>query len=327
MVSRNSLARCHCERRLTPRSNLLILFLLFVLSGCVTAPPTPTSAPVTEATSAPVPTSAPVNGTPGVEERARNAQYSLGILDSRQVVQLANGVYETGTPGGADFISVRVLDFAASGDLNGDGRDEVAALVSENYGGTGVFVFLVVYADVNGTLTYQNSVIVDDRPQVNAMSIENGEVFLDVVVHGTDEPMCCPTLRTARHYKLTSLNQIDLVDFVTFTPSGAPRTITIEAPPSGAEVTSSVQVRGSVAIAPFENTLAYRIFDLAGVEMAAGAITVNAPDLGAPGTFDAVIQLGSGLSGAGATVRLEVQDISAADGSLLAMDSIELVVK
>jgi hypothetical protein len=29
----------------------------------------------------------------------------------------------------------------------------------------------------------------------------------------------------------------------------------------------------------------------------------------------------------GAVIRLEVQDISAADGSLLAMDSVELVVK
>ena len=56
-----------------------------------------------------------------------------------------------------------------------------------------------------------------------------------------------------------------------------------------------------------------------------GAISVSAADLGAPGTFDAVIPIGSALSGA--IIRLEVQDISAADGSLLAMDSVELVVK
>ena len=83
-----------------------------------------------------------------------------------------------------------------------DGKDEVAALVSENYGGTGVFVFLAVYADVNGTLTFQTSTMVDDRPQLNALSIENGEIFLDAVIHGPDEPMCCPTLRTTRHYRL-----------------------------------------------------------------------------------------------------------------------------
>ncbi len=56
-----------------------------------------------------------------------------------------------------------------------------------------------------------------------------------------------------------------------------------------------------------------------------GALSVSAADLGAPGTFDTIIPIGSALSGA--VIRLEVQDISAADGSLLAMDSVELVVK
>ncbi|HEU4745955.1 MAG TPA: hypothetical protein VFS61_12005, partial [Anaerolineales bacterium] len=62
-----------------------------------------------------------------------------------------------------------------------------------------------------------------------------------------------------------------------------------------------------------------------GIELSAGAIMVSAPDPGAPGTFEAVIPLGNILSGA--IIRLEVQDLSAADGSLLAMDSVELVVK
>ena len=88
---------------------------------------------------------------------------------------------------------------------------------------------------------------------------------------------------------------------------------------------TSVPIKGTVAIAPFENNLAYRIFDVSGIELAAGPISVSAPDLGAPGTFDAIIPLGSTLSGS--IIRVEVQDISAADGSLLAMDSVELVVK
>ena len=96
-------------------------------------------------------------------------------------------------------------------------------------------------------------------------------------------------------------------------------------PCNGAEVFSSVQFRGSVAIAPFENNLAYRIYDVGGVELSAGAIAVTAPDPGAPGTFDAIINVGGLLSGA--IIRIELQDISAADGSLFAMDSVELVVK
>ena len=91
------------------------------------------------------------------------------------------------------------------------------------------------------------------------------------------------------------------------------------------EVFTSVPMKGKVAIAPFENNLVCRIMDLSGIELSAGPITVSAPDLGAPGTFDAIIPLGSVLSGS--IIRIEVQDLSAADGSLLAMDSVELVVK
>jgi hypothetical protein len=221
-------------------------------------------------------------------------------------------------------MSIALTDFVAIGDLDEDGTAEIAALVSENYGGTGVFVFLAVYADIDGVLTFQASTIVDDRPQLNALSIENGEIFLDAVIHGTDDPMCCPTLKTMRHYRLVD-NQLDMTDYTTFTPDGKPRTITIESPTDGSEVFTSVQMKGQVAIAPFENNLAYRIFDVSGIELSAGPVAVSAPDLGAPGTFEAVIPLGRALSDS--IIRIEVQDLSAADGSLLAMDSVELVVK
>jgi len=256
--------------------------------------------------------------------RLRNAEYQLGFVDALRIVQLTDGRFEQGAPGGEDFVSVSVTDHAARGDLDNDGNDEYVMLVAENYGGTGVFVFLAVFSDINGKLIFQTSAWIDDRPQVNELSIENGEIFLDVATHREDEPMCCPTLHNARHYQLFN-NQLDMVDYVTFTPDNRPRTITIESPENGADVFKSVQIKGSVAIAPFENNLVYRIYDVGGVELAIGSITVSAPDLGAPGTFDENILLGNILSGA--VIRIEVQDISAEDGSLFAMDSIELVVQ
>lgn len=304
---------------MVPRYSLILL-LAFFLIGCRPASPTPTAAPVIEATATPQ-ISTPANDQSGL---IRNAEYQLGIPDSLQVVQLQNGTFEQGTSGTEDYISVAVTNFAATGDLDGDGVDEIAALISENYGGTGVFVFLAIYKDVNGTPTFFTSAIVDDRPQLSALSIENGEVFLDATIHTMDDPMCCPTLRTTRHYRLVR-DQLDMSDYTTFTPDGQPRTITIESPVSGTEIFSSVQVKGNVAIAPFENNLTYSIKDGAGVELSRGAVPVTAADLGAPGTFDEQISIGKIISGT--VVTIEIQDVSAADGSLLAMDSVELVVK
>lgn len=301
--------------------------LTWILTACLTlascrsfesSPPTPD--PASEPTSFP----AASTSSPDYVARIRNAEYQLGLADGLRIVQLTDGRFEQGTPGGVDFISVTVTEFAARGDLDGDRRDEYAALIAENYGGTGVFVFLVVFSDMDGRMTYRTAALVDDRPLLDELSIADGEIFLGVTSHKFDDPMCCPTLKTARHYRLFG-SQLHMTDYATFAADGRPRTIAIETPLDGTEVFSSVAVKGSVAIAPFENNLVYRIYDLGGVELAIGSLTVNAADLGGPGVFEQTILLGNVLSGA--TIRLEVQDVSAEDGSLLAMDSVELVVK
>lgn len=305
----------------------LIVLLLLILIGCRPATPPPTSADQAELTavSGNEATLSPATPTASNEEKEiRNAEYQLGTSDALKVVQLKDGKFEQGTPGSEDFTSISMTDFVAIGDLNADGTEDAAALVSENYGGTGVFVFLVVYSKENETWAFQTSSMVDDRPELRELSIANNEIFLDAVIHGTDDPMCCPALHTMRHYRFVD-NLLEMVDYTTFTADGKPRTITIESPADGTEVFTTVPIKGKVAIAPFENNLVYRIFDVSGIELSAGAITVTAPDLGAAGTFDAVIPLGKVLSGA--LIRVEVQDQSAADGSLLAMDSVELVVQ
>jgi hypothetical protein len=304
----------------------LILLLVSLLVGCRPVQATPTATPILSSPGGVESTATPAAPTalPDVAALILNGQYQLGVPDSLQVVQLKDGKFEQGTAGGADYVSVMLTEFVAAGDLDGDGSDEIAALISENFGGTGVFVFLAIYRTVNGTATFLTSSIVDDRPQLNALSIADGEVFLDAVIHGFDDPMCCPTLRTTRHYRLVN-DQLDMSDYTTFTPDGRPRTITIESPAHGTEIFSTVQVRGSVAIAPFENNLTYSIKDGTGIELSRGAVSVAAPDLGAPGTFDETISIGSIISGT--VITIEIQDISAADGSLFAMDSVQLVVK
>ena len=136
--------------------------------------------------------------------------------------------------------------------------------------------------------------------------------------------MCCPNMRTARHYRLF-IDQLDMTDYVTFTPDGKPRTIKIDAPLAGTKVSGAVSVQGTVAIAPFENTLVYSLKDGAGVELSRGSVPVTAANPGGTGTFQAAIPLGNALTTG--VIVLEIQDVSAADGSLLSMDSVQLVVQ
>ena len=271
-------------------------------------------------------TALPETATPAPDyvSRVRNAKYQLGFVDSLRIVKLTDGKFQEGTLGGEDYVSVNVTDLIAHGDLNGDGYDEYAAVVAENYSGSGVFNFLAVFEDVKGELVFRTSSYIGDRPQLNELSIKDQKIFLDAVVQKSDDPMCCPTLHTTRHYRLVN-NYLYLTDYVTFTPDGQPRVITIDSPANGTEVFSSVPLKGSVTVAPFENNLVYHIYDTGGVDLAIGSVTVDAPELGGPGTFDQTIMLGNVLSGT--VIRIQLQDINAQDGSLLSMGSVELVVK
>jgi hypothetical protein len=267
----------------------------------------------------------PLPDIPGISpEQIRNSEYQLGFLDQIRTVPLQDGQYEEGNPGGTDFVSVFVTDFIARGDLNGDGENEAVAIVAENYGGSGTFVFLAVYQYLNDEAVFLTSIFLDDRPLINDLAVENGEIFVDATVHNADDPMCCPTLKTTRHYLLNGINLI-LTDFSSQTPAGELRQITIEAPVDTAQVSGIIRLLGNITVAPFENNLVYRVYDLGGVELSAGPIPVETSAPGTPGEFEKAVDLGNILTNT--TVRVAVEDRSAADDSLLAMDSIFLQVR
>jgi len=305
----------------------LSLSLLLVITSCSFA-----GAPTQVSTPQNGPEPAVIPGTPsspptlpaeaGISfEELRNAEYQLGLQDPTRTVQLSDGVFQEGQE--ADFIAVRMGETVASGDLNGDGKAEVVVPVAENYGGTGVYVFLVVYEIENRAPAFLTSVVIDDRPILDALRIENGEIFLTATIHDFDDPTCCPTLHTSRHYRLADTSLL-MIDFSTRTPTGLDRIITISSPDDGSQVSGVVQIMGDVTIAPFENNLVYRIYDAGGVEIVAGPVEVSAPDLGAPGTFDRSVDMAAFV---GTTIRVVIQDFNVADGSLFAMDSIILTVR
>jgi hypothetical protein len=288
------------------------ILLILALSACST-PPTPAPA----STASPAPSSIP----PLTTDEVMSARLSLSTLtgDVPLTYPLVDGKYEAANGN----VSVRLLDVMAFGDLNGDGAGDAAALVAENYGGSGTFVSLVVFLNESGSPAQTAITPIDDRPMIKAVNITAGQIALEATIHGFEDPMCCPTLETTRHYALNG-SSLTLRDFSTLAADGRWREITITTPLDG-ESPSSVQVAGTVAVSPFENNLSYHLYDSAGMELAAGPIPVTAAGLGTPGAFDTLITL-NGVA-TGATVRLEIQDLSAADGSLLAMDSVMLTIK
>jgi len=301
------------------------LILGFVTLACgLFSRPEMVRIPVTQVVPSVVPTPSISALTP---DQVKNAKYQLAIQDSHPIVQLTNGAYQSTTDvSSPNFMSISLSPQMAFGDLNGDGAGDAAVLLAENYGGTGVFVSVIAMLNQNGQAVQAASELIDDRPEINSISIQNGQIFLDATIHGPNDPACCAAEATQRTYQLVA-GKLVLTSFITKTPDGGERIIAISHPLNGDSFMNSwpLTVTGNVTIAPFENALAYSIFDAKDNPVATGSLLVQASQPGGSGFFSLPVDLAK-ITSPG-PVRIQVEDLSPADGSILSLGSVTVNVK
>ena len=90
----------------------------------------------------------------------KNIAYSIG----GQTVRLADGISEVpAAPGSAAKIVTRYLGNEVHGDLNADGREDVAFLLTQQTGGTGNFFYAVAALDLPSGLVGSQGLLIGDR--------------------------------------------------------------------------------------------------------------------------------------------------------------------
>ena len=309
----------------------ICLILSFLLGGCVTVNPgLPPAAPADEsqvpvpdsATNEPaikVATSVPEPSQPLLTEDAiLNMQYDSALAQAP--VTLVNGRF-SGEINGMSLTAV-VEPGIAFGDLNQDGILDGALLIAENAGGSGTFVSLLVVYSRQGQFQVSPAVTIDDRPVINSMTIDEGVVKLSALVHAPNDPMVSPSTSIQSEYRLfgTSLVQSQLVS--AFAGSAEHRII-IEAPVEGEQVQSAFNLRGSMPVGPFENTLKLTILDESGNVLLEEGFMVQAEDMGLPAFFDSPVDVPEGSAGTRLLVTLS--EISMADGKPMAVESVLVI--
>ena len=147
-------------------------------------------------------TSATVPAPVPLTSAVANMSYS-GIYD--ETVTLTDGRWE-GVPfveGGASRPAVGLVDnFTLSGDLDGDGVDEVVIFLWENSGGSGTYEYISAVGSNMGDNINPGTALVGDRVQIRRGRIHNARVELDVVQQGSDDAACCPSQLARRSWKL-----------------------------------------------------------------------------------------------------------------------------
>ncbi|HCC79290.1 MAG: hypothetical protein A2X25_08755 [Chloroflexi bacterium GWB2_49_20] len=303
------------------RFSLMSVLLVVLAAGCSPATVLPDQSQVTPSIDPAFLQSTPSTG-PITMEMLKNGEYQA--QNGMTLVRLMDGKYEAGS--GSDYLSVSMQEQSAFGDLNADGVEDAAIILVENYGGTGQFEYLVPVFNSGVSLSPSSGYFLGDRVAVNSMSIADGRITLDMLVHAPNDGQCCPSQSMTQSFRFYWGPGLVMVHATSGTFTDTLREISIEAPTAGSEVTNQIQLKGRVTIAPFENTLLVRIMDVNNTSIYTGPIMVSAPDMGAPGTFDGLVDL-SGSPASPGSIRIEVLEMSMADGSILTMDSVDVTLK
>jgi hypothetical protein len=265
-------------------------------------------------------------------EQVQNAEITVSFDEETLTFTLVDGSYRSGQGNDPSRVKVTMSDVVAFGDLNDDGVDDAAIGIrirggaGGNSGNKGAYEFVVALLSQGGEPEQGGYHLVGVGARIDAMTIVDGEIVVEAKVPGAEGSSGDPKVPITATLRLPlnpDTSEVLLQTSQTSeTATGDIREINVTSPEPGATVAGICVITGTVTIAPFENNLVYHVYDMDMTELGVGPLMVDAPDLGAPGTFELVIDLAS--LGCAGWVFVTISDLGAADGSILAMDSIDL---
>ena len=111
-----------------------------------------------------------------------------------------------------------VEDTYVRGPVEGFETEVAAILLWESSGGSGTRLYL---AATPSTAEPVSAVLVGDRVQVRRFAAEDGDLVLDVVQAGPDDPACCPTQLAVRRFRGAGSELLETAPEITGTLSVA----------------------------------------------------------------------------------------------------------
>lgn len=131
----------------------------------------------------------------------KNAAYEI---DGRKV-ELVGGVSEAeAAPGSASKVVVRYFGNEAKGDLNGDGEEDRAFLITEEGGGSGLFYYAVVALKTPTGYKMTNAFLIGERIVPQSTNIIAQELHVNYAERKPNEPMTArPSVGAVKLLKVT----------------------------------------------------------------------------------------------------------------------------
>jgi heat shock protein HslJ len=157
-------------------------------------------------------------------ETLKNMEYKSEFTQSG-VAPLVGGEYrEQAAPGSATETVVMLTEHVAYGQL--DGQEAAAVILVTDPGGSGTFYDLAAVVEQDGQPVNIATTLLGDRAQIQALSIAGNEIVVEMITHGPDDPMCCPTQQVVQTYALQGEELVQTSSQVTGSTEAATDSLT-----------------------------------------------------------------------------------------------------
>lgn len=144
----------------------------------------------------------------------KNITYTI----ENQPVTLKNGYSEVAiAPGSASKTITKYFGNEAVGYLNEDTVPDVAFLLTQETGGSGVFYYLAAALKTDAGYTAANTIFLGDRIAPETLQITNGTLTVNYAIRKPSEPMSAvPSVSISKYFKFENgqlLEQMDSAEF------------------------------------------------------------------------------------------------------------------
>jgi heat shock protein HslJ len=137
-----------------------------------------------------------------------NATYQSELSASGSVT-LVNGEYRDPSQAGTALI---MSNYAAFGDVTGDGQEDAVLVLIATGGGSGTFYYLTVVQH-QGEALLDARTLIGDRVRLNSLQIAGKQIVVDMLQAGPNDPQCCPSIQAIQRYQWTGA-KLELLDTV-----------------------------------------------------------------------------------------------------------------
>ncbi len=164
--------------------------------------------------------SIPEKSLPSVSAPAKTAQSGSKPSDIPAVASYKDATYtiegesvhlvaghesEAAAPGSAATVDTDYFGNEATGDLNGDGSPDIAFIVTQSGGGTGIFFYAVAAIRTPSGYIGTNAVFLGDRIAPQATEIRNGTAIFNYAERRETDPMTeAPSVGASKYLKFDS---------------------------------------------------------------------------------------------------------------------------